>query len=193
MTHLYHHNINIYYVLSIDFEAVERNSTSIVKRDTGLTPDQFYDLYNSIPSLRNVIQDYTKSVNVLYIYLMKMRTGLPNEDIGSAFNLSKITIGRHIQVARNALEKDFMVKYVNFLPTREYLLRESTTMCDTLFSEDKVVLICDGTYIYVNKSRNYEFQKLTYTDQKKRNFVKVMMYVTANGTIVYAMTISCKR
>lgn len=118
---------------------------------------------------------------------MKLRTGSPNEDIGIGFDLNKMTIGRRIDAARNALEKDFMPKYVNYIPTRGHLLNESTTMCQTLFSQEKVVLICDGTYIYVNKSRNYQFQKVTYTDQKKRNFVKVMMYVSSNGTILYAM------
>lgn len=98
---------------------------------------------------------------------------------GSTFGLSKVTVGRKIKLARSALEKDFVSKHVNFLPTRENLINES--MCQTLFSEDKVVLICDGTYIYINKSRNYEFQKSTYTDQKKRHFVKVIMCVTSNG------------
>lgn len=181
------HNINvIQYVLSLK-SAVERNSPSVVKRDTGLTLEQFHDLYNSLPSLRNAIGDYKKSTDTLYIYLMKVRTGSPNEDIGNIFEMNKMSIGRRIIVARKALENDFMLKHVNFIPTRENLLNQSTTMCQTLFSEDKVVLICDGTYIYVNKSRNYKFQKVTYTDQKKRNFVKVMMYVTANGTILYAM------
>lgn len=173
----------------INFLAVEKNSPSIVKRDTGLTHEQFDDLLNSLPSLQNAYRCHTKSSDSLYMYLMKMRTGVPNEDIGNYFSLNKMTIGRRIKEARQALEKDFAMKYVNFVPKREDLISESTVLCQTIFcqNENKAVLICDGTYIFVNKSRNYEFQKATYTDQKKRNFIKVMMYITPNGTIVYAL------
>lgn len=168
---------------------MEKNSRPIIKRDTGLTQEQFYDLHNSLPSLKNAFRCCTKSSDGLYMYLMKMRTGMPNEDIGNSFGLSKFTVGRRIKEARKALEIDFASKYVNYVPERDDLINESTTLCRTIFcqTENKAVLICDGTYIYVNKSRNYEFQKLTYTDQKKRNFIKVMMYITPNGTIVYAL------
>lgn len=168
---------------------MEKNTPSIIKRDTGLTPEQFDDLHSSLPSLVNDFNCVTKASDALYMYLMKMRTGMPDEDIGNIFTLSRTTVGRRIKEARNALEKDFAVKHVNFVPNRAYLLSESTTLCQTIFCGDqsKAILICDGTYIYINKSRNYEFQKATYTDQKKRNFIKVMMNITPNGTIVYAL------
>lgn len=171
------------------YQAVETYTASTIKRDTGLTPEQFNDLYSSLPSLHNVFDCCSKSSDALYMYLMKMRTGIPDEDIGNTFKLSRTTVGRRVKEARNALEKDFAKKYVNFLPTREHLISESTTLSQTVFcgNQSKAILICDGTYIYINKSRNYEFQKATYTDQKKRNFIKVMMIIAPNGTIVYAL------
>lgn len=168
------------------FTAIETNAVKVIKRDTGLTEEQFFDLYNSLPTLENALDCRNKSQDALYMYLMKMRTGLPHEDIGNTFGLSKMTVGRRIKVARTSLETDFAMKYVNFVPKREDLISQSTTLCQTLFDQNgnKAILICDGTYIYINKSRNYEFQKVTYTDQKKRNFIKVMMNITPNGTIV---------
>lgn len=120
---------------------------------------------------------------------MKVRTALPDEDIGRAFGIKKSTVGRRISKARKALETDFMPDHINYVPDREELLTKSTVMCDGLFNPNgnKVVLVCDGTYIYINKSSNYKVQRQSYTDQKKRNFVKIMMVVTTNGYIAYAL------
>lgn len=49
---------------------------------------------------------------------------------------------------------------------------------------DKVIIVADATYIYFNKSMNFDLQRITYNDQKKRNFIKPMIYVTTNGTFV---------
>lgn len=174
------------------FSAVERKSAEMVKRETGLSLSQFQDLFDSLPILRSMFEHQDTASDALYMYLLKMRSAQPNEDIGNDFNVSKMTVGRRLNSAREALEKDFIDNHINVIPIREELLHQSTAMCRGLFfshdsENEKVVLVLDGTYIYVDKSRNYEFQRATYTDQKKRNFIKVMMCVTANGTIVYAL------
>lgn len=53
--------------------------------------------------------------------------------------------------------------------------------------EKRVMLVCDGTYIYINKSQNYVHQKKTFSGQKKRNFIKVMNIVACDGTMVYCI------
>lgn len=119
-----------------------------------------------------------------------MRTGQSDEDIGAEFDLCKMTIGRRLSVARRSLEENFVNNYVNVLPSREFLIHNTTQMSRELFhseNEDKIFLVWDATYIYINKSRNYDFQKVTYTKQKMRNFIKIMMCVTTNGYIVYAL------
>lgn len=121
---------------------------------------------------------------------MYLRTDLPREDIANALHISCATVDRQLRLARAAMETDFVYEHVNVLKNHEDLVKHNTTMCRALFcynNEDRAVLICDGTYIFTNKSRNYEFQKLTYTDKKKRNFIKIMMIVTTDGTIVYSL------
>lgn len=120
---------------------------------------------------------------------MKLRTGRPDEDIGNMFNISARTVARRIKTVRSSMEKDLLPIQLDRVKTREELIEQSTDLCQALFSTDdspKAVLICDGTYIFVNKSQNYDFQKKTYTSQKKTNFVRIMMCVTANGTIIHA-------
>lgn len=171
------------------FVGLERNAPKTVLRDTGLSPEQFTDLFKRLPTLRSSFRDLDLAKDALYMYLMKVRTALPNEDIGKAFEISKSTVGHRLDEAREALKTDFMPDHINFVPDRVELLTKSTDMCNGLFNPDgnKVVLVCDGTYIFINKSRNYKMQRDSYTDQKKRNNIKIMMAVTTNVFIVYAL------
>lgn len=175
--------------IELFFLAIEKNSPKIVMRDTSLSKEQFTDLLSNLPSLNASCPDPDRASDTLYIYLMKMRTAQPNEDIGTAFGISKATVGRRINAARDALAKDFMSKHINIIQDREQLVQRSSTMSNGIFNPDgdKAILVCDGTYIFINKSRNYAMQRDTYTDQKKRNNVKIMMIVTTNGYILYAL------
>lgn len=124
------------------------------------------------------------------MYLMKMRTGLPSADVGNKFKITRTTVDRLINKVRKSMSEDFAYNYVNYIRDRDELIQLNTGMGRGLFCGDnpnRVVIICDGTYIYIHKSRNYEFQKRTYSDQKKRNFVKIMMCVTCDGEIIYAL------
>lgn len=162
-----------------------------IQRNTGLTTDQFEDLLQKIPSLQLSFHGNRARASVaLYIYLMKMRTGLPSADVGNKFKITRTTVDRQIEKARKSMVKDFAYNYVNYIRSHEDISQLNTEMGRGLFCIDnpnRAVIICDGTYIFIHKSRNYEFQKQTYTDQKKRNFVKIMMCVTCDGEIIYAL------
>lgn len=169
---------------------LHNKSENEVKRNIAITRAQFVSLHESLPSLRESFKSEQNSAIALYIYLMKLRTAIPNEDIGLAFGISRTTTDRAIRLARASMEKDFLFENVNFEQSHEDVASHNTTMSRILFCNgetSKAVLICDGTYIFANKSRNYEFQRLTYSGQKKRNFLKTMMVVAPNGKILYAL------
>lgn len=161
-----------------------------VKRNTGLTLDQFEDLIQKLTTLHNTFKIKARAPTALYMYLMKMRTNLPSEDIGRMFQVSRTTADRLITKARNAMKSDFATQYVNYQRSRDEIIQLNTEMGRGLFCDGlphRAVIVCDGTYIFIEKSRNYAFQKSTYNDQKKSNFVKIMMCVTCDGTIIYAL------
>lgn len=119
-----------------------------------------------------------------------MRSAMPFEDIANQLGVTAQTVSRRMNKARDALSKDFAKHNINVVRDREELLPHTTETCRTLFcqgDQNRVVLVLDGTYIYVNKSSNYEFQRLTYTDQKKRNFIRIMMGVASDGFIVFSL------
>lgn len=170
------------------FTVLENKSVRELKRQVGLTHEQFSDLFESLPSLQCVYKNPVKATNSLYMFLMKIRTGQPDEDIGIFFGCSISTIERGIKAARASLETDFVSQYINVVLPHEEILQHSTVMSRILFGGDnKAIVICDGTYIYLNKSQNYEFQKNTYSGQKKRNFIRIMMVVLCDGRILHAL------
>lgn len=112
-------------------------------RDSSLSKEQFTDLLSNLPSLNASCRDPDRASNTLYIYLMKMRTAQPHEDIGKVFGISKVTVGRRLNVARDALAKDFMSKHINIVQDREEMVQRSSTMCNGIFNPDgdKAILV----------------------------------------------------
>lgn len=173
---------------------MNENSSFDIRIDTGLTHAQFKDLFERLPSLCHQFK-YDKnsqtSTDSLYMYLMKMRTGRTNDDIGRIFGKTRSAVTRRLRKVRLAMENDFVFENVNCLFTRHQLAERSTSLLSQmLFCKGDVtrpVLVLDGTYVYVQKSSNYQFQKSSYNSYKKRNFVRVMICTTTGGTIVFAL------
>lgn len=137
--------------------------------------------------LRKCFRRPVDASNALYMYLTKLRTGRSNENIANEFNLTKASVGRILSKTREALMKDFVPQNVRFR-SREEMLRDNTLLSTMLLAGNNphtVIQIFDGTYIYIQKSTNASFQKLSFNSQKNRNYVKPMMCVAPDGYIEY--------
>lgn len=51
-------------------------------------------------------------------------------------------------------------------------------------SDNPVILVLDGTYIYLQKSGNFSFSRRSYSTHKHRPLVKPMMIVSTSGYII---------
>ena len=51
-------------------------------------------------------------------------------------------------------------------------------------NKDQFAAISDGTYVYCQKSSNNQFQRKTYSGQKKRHLVKPFVICATDGYIV---------
>lgn len=72
---------------------------------------------------------------------------------------------------------------------REELIRlHGSEFAQKLFDAPpgSLILILDGTYLFTEKSSSHWTQKMTFSGQKGRNLLKVMMIVTPTGYIVDA-------
>lgn len=84
--------------------------------------------------------------------------------------------------------KNFVPRHLGLqhISHQELCLHHITPITRKLSSEDnqdQAVLILDGTYIYIQKSHDYEFQRLSYSLHKNRPLVKPMMVVAPDGYI----------
>lgn len=157
-------------------------------KDIGLDRENFYELLNALPSLEASVKSARKAEKCLQMYLMRLRKGVNYEDIGKYFNLTAPTVSVLIKKARNALTTDFVPCHLGFENLgRDFLKQHTTEMAQILYcngNTDSIITIWDGTYIYTTKSKNFGFQKETYSGQKHRNLVKPMLCVCPDGYIV---------
>ena len=85
--------------------------------------------------------------------------------------------------------KDFVPKYMGFdHMTREAVIENHTTgfAREILASGDDntAILLIDGTYIYIEKSGKYTFQRKSYSVYKGRSLVKPMLIAASDGYII---------
>lgn len=159
----------------------------IDKASTGLCREQFDDLFSSLPSLRAAYKRENIAQDALLAYMMELRSGCTYDELAKKFNVAAKTITNRLRQARSALLNDFVPQFLRHR-TREEMVRNKTDVFRKLFTPNDpsvVAQVYDGSYLFVEKSSNLDFQKKTYSSHKHRNLVKVMMVVATDGYIEY--------
>jgi hypothetical protein len=89
---------------------------------------------------------------------------------------NKRNISSIIQEVLEALLEDFVPKYLGFQHViRENVHRHHQTVIATLLMaqrNDQVILVLDGTRLYVQTSSNNEFRQRSFSMYKHRNLIK---------------------
>jgi len=177
-----------------NFDYVEDMESDTVFSWTGLSKEQFLELSGELNSLSTEPHLHA----AVGLYLAKLRTGESDERLASLFHIARSTAERLMQKARQSFVVDFVPRHLGFSHvSRDDILQETTTVANTLFNQDEehVITIWDGTYIYIQKSGNYAFQRQSYSMHKHDNLMKPLLAVTTNGYILevfglYAATMS---
>lgn len=129
--------------------------------------------------------------DALFMYLMKMRTARSFIDIANFFKVSIATVSNRIAAVRLALFNNIVPLYLNFERSREEIVSHKSTISQTLFDDENCIdsahLTLDGTYVYIESSKDHLFQKRTYNSHKKRNYIKMMVGSAPNGEIIFAL------
>jgi hypothetical protein len=171
----------------LDFEYVEEMDDEVVREWTGLGRAHFTDLFLSVPSLSNTEKRRPKTV--LGVWLAKSRTGETNQRLASLVGLSRSSMKKMIGEARKALSDEWVPLHLGmFRITRDVLKSHMTTVAEELFcNADKVAVVMDGTYTYIQKSTNNAFQRASYSGHKHRPLLKPFMIVSPDGHIIDAL------
>jgi hypothetical protein len=159
---------------------------------TGLTKDQFSIVFHSINEqyLRN--SPTISRRNALGMFLMKLRLGQSNSVLAAHFNLTgSRTVGRVLERVATALKKCFVPLYVGVqhISREDFNSQHVPNYCRTLMKTetDKVIVVVDGTYSYIQKALNNYFQKKSFSIHKKRSLVKPMFIVAPDGYILHVI------
>ncbi|XP_041983230.1 uncharacterized protein LOC121736207 [Aricia agestis] len=163
---------------------------------TGLNHEEFNSLFDQLPTLSR--RSFSARED-LGIYLAKIRTGEPSIRLATLFNKSRQSIDRKIKLARQCLNNDFVPLHLGLDHiSRSEIVERNRILPNYIFGDDlwtKALIICDGGYIFIQKSSNFFFQRECYSLHKYTNLIKPFMLVCGDGHILdvagpYAATAS---
>lgn len=143
------------------------------KAQIGLSDENFAELLAKLISLHRYFQNNeNKAREALEIYLTRLRTGEYFKYIATVFNISEKTVKKYTDAARTALLIDFVPLHLGLWNVSlQILIDNSSEMARELYSDgrtDCLMIVAGGTYNQTNKSKNYDLQRSTYSDQKKK-------------------------
>lgn len=169
-----------------NFEEFQNINESEFHTWTGLTKEQFSLLLERVTNLNQ------KKKTTLAAVLVKMRTGDSNLRLASLFKMSESKFQKLLRTGREALMAEYVPERVGFdHMTREAVVQRNLIVPEGIFGnpgqpihQRKALTICDGTYVYHQKSTNYFFQRKTYSSHKYRHLLKPMLYVCCDGHII---------
>ncbi|KAI5646494.1 gag-polypeptide of LTR copia-type domain-containing protein [Phthorimaea operculella] len=174
----------------LDFEKIEEMDADLLFYFTGRTLAEFQRIIQQTPSL----QDCDMPNTALAILLTKLRTGDSNMRLSLLFRMSRRKLERLMKAARNAIDRDFVPLHLGWNHiSRDEVIRRNLTLPNFLYGHQnavadpdqrKAILICDGTYVRIQKSSNFLFQRNTYSLHKFYNLLKPFLFVCSDGYIV---------
>lgn len=157
-----------------------------IKVFTGLSWENLLELKDMMTSMRNT--QSRSIIQALVVFFFKLRTGNSNKVLASILNIeNEQIISDYSSSVIKSFEKDILPGRFGIMSMdRDDLIKNHTTdIAKRLFNvEDKLFLICDGTYARHQKSTNNEYQRKSYSGQKKVPLCKPFTICTTDGFVV---------
>ena len=154
---------------------------------TGLNKKQFMQLHQQVESyIKNT--PVRSSTTTLGIFLFKLKCGLSNKILSTLFGVTRSSIRRALHSVRKVLAQTVVPEHLGFnhISREEVIEHHTRKLAQDLLAEnpDQAILVLDGTYIYINKSNNFQFQRRSFSMHKCRPLVKPMIIVSTSGYFI---------
>ncbi|CAG2250822.1 PRKDC [Mytilus edulis] len=116
-------------------------------------------------------------------------TGLSKENFNDLCSIvQKDSVRRAIASARKYLSENFVPSNLGFnhISREEVITSHTRPLAQSLFGKGMypAIIVADGTYIYIQKSSQFKFQRKCFSMHKHRPLVKPMVFVTTSGYII---------
>jgi hypothetical protein len=128
----------------------------------------------------------TKEI-ALTAYLTKLKKGLSNLSLATTLKMKQTNVKNCIKKIRDQLSETLVPQRIGLKNiTRTVLEKHNSEMVRLLHCDanGSIAIILDGTYIYIQKSANNEFQRVTYSMHKNRHLIKPMVIICSDGYII---------
>ena len=183
-------NIALHGSHTLDFDDSTAMNDEDYMRLTGITKLQFDEVLAHLSSLRST--SVRSSRTALALLLVKLQTGPSLAVISTIFGIGKKSCSKAIHSTRTALMTSFVPKHLGLshIDRTEVINNHTSTFANVLFRDsnsDVAIAVADGTYIYIEKSGNYSFQRRSYSVHKGQPLLKPMMLVATDGYILTVM------
>ena len=165
-----------YYSLNI-----ESLSDLDLKILTGFNREQFNIIYSFL-NLSDDNEDKSLSIKQkLYVFFVRLRSGLSEEMLALIFRYGQSTISRIILLMTDIIFKK--ISNINIWPTRE----QNNNFMPFIFMKyfPKCRVIIDTTEFEIQKPSNPKVQQLTFSNYKNRNTVKCLVGISPSGGISF--------
>ncbi|XP_057340564.1 uncharacterized protein LOC130677729 [Microplitis mediator] len=154
---------------------------------TGLKWENVIELQNWLVSMRNT--DARSVTQAIIVFLIKLRTGDSNKLISTILDINEEQlVSKYCEQVIQSFEKDILpLRFgLNAVSRADLIENHTSSVAKKLHNDlnDKLILICDGTYARHEKSSNNEYQRKSYSGQKKVPLCKPFTICTTDGYIV---------
>lgn len=153
---------------------------------TGLTWENIIELREMMTSMRDT---QTRTVTqALVIFLLKLRTGNSNKLCSAMLQFDQEQlVSEYSGAVMKSFEKDVLPTRfgIKALSRVDLISYHTSDMAKKLYDcTDKLMIICDGTYARHQKSKNNEYQRKSYSGQKKVPLCKPFTVCTTTGRVL---------
>ncbi|KAJ8670934.1 hypothetical protein QAD02_002193 [Eretmocerus hayati] len=166
---------------SLDNTIFDAISDDKLKQQTGLVRRDFLSVSTHLK-----LNIRTEKSLALGLYLSKLRHGYPNDHFSVIFDTPRRTIDRYMDKVRTGLKENFVPIHLGQGLARQDLVEDRSRVAKALLVDEaeSSIFVWDATYVYIQKSANYLFQRSSYSLHKHRCLVKPMIAVTTRGRII---------
>ena len=119
--------------------------------------------------------------NELFLTLMKLRTAKDDYQLALDFGIDRSTVSRIFRVWINFMY--FELTELDFWPDRDIINEHFPKNFQKMFPTTRVIL--DATEIFIERPKNCDAQKVTFSTYKHHNTLKTMIGISPRGLVTY--------
>ncbi|GBL98112.1 hypothetical protein AVEN_35385-1 [Araneus ventricosus] len=160
-----------------------------MKALTSFTKERFSCVY----SFLNVEEDLQtgnfckRPVDIFFLFLVKLRTGISNEFLSVLFEISDSTVSRYFTFVMTVLYEK--LKLLHIFPSKSKVVE---SMPRQFYSENRDCrVIVDCTEFPIQKPNSPAEQQMTFSFYKNTNTLKGMIGIMPSGTISFISPLYC--